>query len=171
MHIEKVYKENMPQVKLVGKRFTNNDRDENGTFAGYWQQSFKDKWFDILKQTNGALGVTDDYIGAMRMVGGDVAAGFEYWIGMFRATDAEVPNGFDSVEIPSGEIGVCWLCGNEKSGELYGLEASDLSMAAMKEQGWEYVDTGWFFERYNNTRFSEPDADGNVIIDICAYLI
>jgi predicted transcriptional regulator YdeE len=170
MEIKKVYKESIPHVKLIGRRLTNNDRDETGTFARHWQQSFREGWFDILKACKGLSGVSDDYLGAMRMTG-ESGDGFEYWIGMFRAPDAEVPVGFESVEIPAGEVGVCWLYGSDKTGELYSMEASDLSMAALKEQGWDYAETGWFFERYNCPRFTAPDEKGNVILDICAYLI
>lgn len=53
-----------------------------------------------------------------------------------------MPEGFDAVAILSGEVGVCWLYGNDKNGELYGTEASDMAMDAMAEKGW-------FFERYN----------------------
>jgi hypothetical protein len=44
-------------------------------------------------------------------------------------------------------------------------------MAAFTEQGWNYSEKGWFFERYNSPRFTVPDEKGNVILDICAYLI
>lgn len=169
MEIKKVYKESVPQVKLIGKRLTNNDRDERGTFARWWQQAFQEGWFDILSQCKGLPGMGDDYLGAMRMVG--ESRGFEYWIGMFRAPDAQVPADFESVEIPAGEIGVCWLYGSDETGELYSVEASDLSMKALKEQGWNYAETGWFFERYNCPRFTDRDESGNVILDICAYLI
>lgn len=169
MEIKNVYKEDMPQTKLVGKRYTNTDRDESGTFARYWQQGFDEGWFPALERCAAAPGVSDDPLGAMRMTGSG-ADDFEYWIGVFCAPDAEVPDGFDSIEIPAGEVGVCWLYGNDKSGELYSAEASDLSMAAFGEQGWEFDETGWFFERYNKPRFTEPDEKGNVILDICAYL-
>lgn len=170
MQIKNVYKESIPHVKLIGKRLTNYDRDGTGTFAHYWQQGFREGWFDILKECKGLPGVGDDYLGAMRMNGGS-GSGFEYWIGMFRAPDAQAPAGFESVEIPAGEVGVCWLYGSDKTGQLYGMEASDLSMAALKEQGWNYAETGWFFERYNCPRFTVPDEKGNVVLDICAYLI
>ena len=170
MNVEKVYKMSMPPVKLVGMRFTDSDRGENGTFSQYWQQAFQDGWFAILEQCERAPGVRGDYIGAMRIIG-DGPDSFEYWIGMFLSPDAVVPETFDSVEIPAGEVGVCWLYGSDKNGELFSMEASDLSMAAIKDQGWEFSEKGWFFERYNNPRFTEPDAAGNVILDICAYLI
>ncbi|MEA5002225.1 MAG: GyrI-like domain-containing protein [Christensenella sp.] len=169
MEIVKVYKESMPHVKLIGKRYTNEDRDETGTFAGYWQQWFAEGWFDILNQCKGISGVSEDFLGAMRMTGAD--GSFEYWIGAFLAPDADVPEGFDAVEISAGEIGVCWLYGNEKSGELFGMDASNMSMAAISAEGWKFSDDGWFMERYNSPRFTTPDEKGNVILDICAYLV
>lgn len=169
MKIVNVYKESLPKVKLIGKRYTHEDRDESGTFATHWQQWFQEGWFDLLQQCEYMPEVGADYLGAMRMTSSP--DGFEYWIGMFLSPDAEVPAGFAAVEIPAGDVGVCWLYGNDKTGELYGMEASDLSMAALHEQGWKFSDQGWFFERYNNPRFTEPDESGNVILDICAYLI
>lgn len=168
MEIVNVYKESMPHVKLVGKRYTNQDRDETGTFAAYWQQCFSEGWLDMLKQCGRIPAVSDDCVGAMHVTGNGFD--FEYWIGAFLAPDAEVPSGFEAVEIPAGDVGVCWLYGNDKNGELYSMEASDLSMAALAEKGWSFLPDGWFFERYNCPRFTKPDEKGNVILDICAYL-
>lgn len=99
------------------------------------------------------------------------AGEFEYWIGMLLSPDAQVLDGFLSVDIPAGELGVCWVYGNDKNGELYGMEATELTMAAFAKKGWKYAEDGWFFERYNHPRFTEPDEKGNVILDICAYLV
>lgn len=169
MEIVKVYKESMPHVKLAGRRYTDRDRDESGTFARYWQECFREGWLETLKDCGAIPGVSGDLVGAMRMTGGD--GGFEYWIGALLAPDAEIPADFESADIPAGEVGVCWLCGNDKNGELYGMEASDMSMAAFSERNWEFFEKGWFFERYNCTRFTVPDERGNVILDICAYLM
>ncbi len=92
MEIVKVYKENMPHVKLVGKRYTNQDRDENGTFASYWQQSFREGWFETLKQCKNIPGVSEDYLGVMRFTG--AGHEFAYWIGAFFAPDTKIPGGF-----------------------------------------------------------------------------
>lgn len=168
MEIKKVYKEALPAVKLIGKRFTEDERDASGTFAGHWGQAFQEGWFDVIMRNKSATGVSDDYLGVMRTREGD---GMEYWIGMFRAPNAEVPAGFSAADIPGGDVGVCWLYGNEKNGELHGMEASNLSMTALKEAGFVDDDAGWFLERYNCPRFTTPDAQGNVILDICAYLM
>ncbi len=169
MEIKKVYRESIPKVKLIGKRYTNADRDSAGTFASYWQQAFQEGWFETLQQCAGIPNISEDYIGAMRMTGGD--GGFEYWIGVLLDPAARVPEGFQAIEIEAGDLGVCWLYGDEKSGELYSMEATDMSMAALSEKGWRFSDKGWFLERYNNPRFTEPDGKGYVILDICAYLI
>lgn len=168
MELKKVYKETLPAVKLVGKRFTREGMSEGETFAGQWQQAHRDGWFDTLKGCKGIAGVSESRLGAMRLVG--TSGGFEYWIGAFMAPDTQVPDGFESADIPAGEVGVCWLCGSDKNGELYGQQASDLCMAALTEKGWRFSETNWFFERYNCPRFTQPDQDGNVILDICAYL-
>lgn len=170
MEVKKVYKEDLPKVKLIGKRYTNADRDASGTFGGHWQQCFREGWFDMLHACcTGLSAVSEDSMGAMRMTGeGDDS--FEYWIGAFYAPDSPVPEGFEATEIAAGTLGVCWLYGNEKSGELYSMEASNLSMGAIREKGWRYSEQGWFFERYNCPRFTAPDENGNVILDICAYL-
>lgn len=168
MDVVKVYQESLPEVKLVGKRYTDKDRDENGAFAKYWQQWFEEGWFDMLKEGAGIPGVSDDYIGAMRMTG---AEGFEYWIGIFLAPTAQLPGGFEAVSIPAGDIGVCWLYGNEKNGELFSQAAGDMCMRAIKMSGMSFSEQGWFFERYICPRFTTPDKHGNVVLDICAYLL
>ena len=170
MEIKKVYKETLPTVKLIGKKFTNSDRDQTGTFASYWQEAFKDNWFETLSQCSGVPDVGNDYIGAMRTTSNN-EDDFEYWIGMLCSPEADVPDTFESVEIPSGELGICWLYGNDKTGELYSMEAFEISMTALKNQGWRFNESGWFFERYNSPRFTESDANGNVILDICTYLV
>ena len=169
MKIVKVYRESIPGVKLIGKRYTDSDRDASGTFSLYWQQWFQQGWFDDLKQCAGVPDLSGDYIGAIRMTGAN--GGFEYWIGALCAPGAEVPDGFEAETIAACDLGVCWLYGDDKAGELYSMEASDMAMAALKEQGWGFSEKGWFFERYNHPRFTVPDEAGNVILDIFACLV
>ena len=91
MEIVKVYKQSLPRVKLVGKCYTNKDRDESGTFARYWQQCFSEGWLDKLKFSDAIPDVSEDLVGAMRMNGED--GDFEYWIGAFLTPSATVPEG------------------------------------------------------------------------------
>ncbi len=168
MKVIKVYKEEYPALKLIGKRYTDQDRDPSGSFASYWELHFRENWNDVLTQIKHVDGISEDLVGAMRI---NESGTFEYWIGALFAPDAQVPDIFQSAHIPAGPLGVCWLYGNDKNGELYSTEASDLAMSALKQQGWNFSDKGWFFERYNCPRFTTPDEEGNVILDVCAYLI
>lgn len=157
--ILKTFLEACPDVKLVGKRYTDADRDQYGSFGEKWGQWFQNGWFSVVENSGKAQ--DDSYVGAMRIT----ENGFEYWIGMLM-TQAAVPEGYASVDIPAGDLAVCYLYGREDTGELYGMH--DACMAVWKEKGWK--PSSWFMERYNCPRFTTPDEKGNVILDYCAYL-
>ncbi len=95
---------------------------------------------------------------------------FEYWIGMFFPENTKVPAGYMYTDINSGDVGTCWIYGNEDNGEIYGQEAHDMCMAKIKEEGWQVSKDSCFFERYNCPRFTTPDDKGKVILDYCTYL-
>lgn len=103
----------------------------------------------------------DSYIGAMRVVNGV----FEYWIGMFLAADSPVPDGYEYVDIAPLDYAVFWLYGDEKNGELYGIENHNMCLEEICRQGWKMTEDCWCFERYNCPRFTTPDEKGNVILD------
>ncbi len=160
----KVYKEQMPSVRLIGKRYTESDRVD-GSFGSKWGEWFGNDWFGKLEN----LGVTgensDSYIGFMSC-SNDV---FEYWIGMFFPTGTEPPEGYSFMDIPAGDIATCWLYGNEENGELYGMTPYNMCVDKIVEQGWEILED-YSFERYNCPRFTTPDEKENVILDYCFYL-
>lgn len=165
MEIVKLYKEALPPVRLIGNRYTNEHRDANGCFGRHWQRWFEEKRFDALAPCKAIPGVSEDYVGAMRFVDG----AFEYWIGAIFASDSLVPDGFESIDVPAGELAVCWLYGDTAAGQLFSPEAVERCTTAMANEGWRIAQEGWFLERYNCPRFTAPDERGNVILDICAY--
>jgi predicted transcriptional regulator YdeE len=103
---------------------------------------------------------------------------FQYWIGMMLPEYAKVPDGFSYIDIPEGDVGVCWIYGNETNGEIYGQTAHELCVKKLKENDMENIrdDFGkgvkwnWFFERYNSPRFTNKDEKGNVILDYGIYI-
>ena len=170
MEIRKVYREHMPHVKLIGKRYTNSDRDEGGTFARYWQQWFEKGWFDCLEHCKAAPDVSGDYLGVMRMSDGD---NFEYWIGMFLPANTAAPDGYDFIDLAEGDIGVCWIKGKQEDGSIFNMH--DACLKKLEENGmgdYRKDETGrcLFFERYTSPRFTEKDDSGNVILDYGVYL-
>lgn len=160
--ILKTFLETYPHVKLVGKRYTDKDRDGNGSFGEKWGQWFQNDWFSPLKGS--FEGISNNYVGAMRCA----ETGFEYWIGILLAPDDPVPQGYEFVDIPAGTLAVCYLYGRDGSADLFGMEAHEACLSVWQERGW--TPNGWFLERYNCPRYTQPDEKGNVILDYCAYI-
>lgn len=165
VEIVKVYRESFPALRLIGKRYTDNDRDANGSFVHKWGEWFQNGYFKTLEKLDGLPENEGAYLGCMRC-----EDEFEYWIGMFFPEGTPVPDGYMYVDIPKGDIGTCWIYGREDNGELYGEEPHDMCMTKIADAGWELAQNPWYFERYNCPRFTSPDEKGNVILDYCVYL-
>lgn len=162
--IKKIYTQSLPAMKLVGKCY-HEDEKQNGTFAAKWAEWFAKDWFSPLLLPEAAGEPFEDcnaYIGLCRCKEGEP---FAYWIGVFMPLDAPVPDGYESVEFKACEIAVCWIYGKEP--EIY----STCCLDALKQQGYEWTadrdGIRWCFERYVCPRFTQPDRDGNVILDMC----
>lgn len=165
VEIIKVYRESLPTLRLIGKRYTNIDRGADGGFGGKWGEWFTNGYFTTLEAFGSLPANEGAYVGCMRCM-----EEFEYWIGMFFPEGTTVPDDFSYVDILKGDIGTCWIYGNENNGELYGMDPHNLCMAKITEEGWQLAEDSWFFERYQCPRFTSPDEKGNVILDYCAYL-
>lgn len=165
VEIIKVYKESFPALRLIGKRYTDEDRDPNGSFSSKWCEWFEKGYFKTLEELGSLSENGDAFVGCMRC-----KDEFEYWIGMFFLENTHVPNGYTYVDIPAGEVGTCWIHGREDNGEIFGQEPHDMCISKIAEEGWHYSDDTWFFERYNCPRYTTTDEDGKVILDYCIYL-
>ena len=98
---------------------------------------------------------------------------FEYWIGMFLPAGTAVPEGYESVDLEAGDVGVCWSRGRADDGSLYGMHGACERALGEKGMGdFRKAEDGraYFFERYNHPRFDERDEQGNVILDYGIYL-
>ena len=165
--IKRVYRQSMPAVKLVGRRYTENDK-ANGTFADKWNEWFQNDLFAPLKLPDTGAEPFEDcdaYIGLCRCKEGEP---FQYWIGVFMPPDAVVPEGYDSVLLDAGDIAVFWIYGKEP--DVY----AHCCLSRLKEEGYEWaMDSNsimWCFERYCCPRFTAPDGEGNIILDMCFYV-
>ena len=175
--IVRCYRQNMTAHRLIGIKYGDDDRVD-GSFGDRWRDWFEHERFDSLetavadglKKLGESYDDNNAYLGFMR-VGPDLP--FEYWIGLFVAPNTPVPEGFDSLDCPAGEMGVCWIHGKESAG-LYGMhdacvhKAEENSFVIRRDfgSGEEYR----FFERYACPRFTETDGDGNVILDYAFYI-
>ena len=175
MEITKVYSQEIPATRFIGKKYGESDR-VNGNFGSKWGEAFGSGLFDTVENAAGGaekLGeLFEDagaYIGLMRCKGDEP---FEYWIGMFTPADTAVPEGFGYVDFPLSKLGIGWVYGSEATGEVYCHE-EDVAKK-LGEAGMEIIndETGacWCFERYTCPRFTTPDDKGNIILDICFFI-
>ena len=160
-----VYKQTLPRVRFVGKCYTDSDR-ENGVFANKWREWWQSGWFDLL-DAGGDEPFADAGapIGLCRSKDGEE---FEYWIGRFLPEDSKVPEGFRYIDFDASEIAVCLVKGKEP--DIYFVCCMD----KLKENGftWKADENGvrWCFERYACPRYTDPGADGSVILDQCFFV-
>ena len=159
----RTYRQELPAMRFIGKKY-------GGSEVGHseqWAKWFERGWFEPLERVykESPAGVEDDdaYLGLIRCSPGSP---FEYWIGMFFSVDAEVPVGYQSVEFAPFELGVAWLHGPES--ELYSQE--EKAMEALARQGIrpsaDSQGAFWFVERYACPRFTQPDDNGDVTLDM-----
>ena len=175
--ITKVYAERLPDVRLIGKRYTTKDMNGNGSFAHLWREWFENGWFEKLEKLPMPEGIDNGYIGLMGC--SENTDDYEYWIGMFVEKGSDVPEGFEHVDIPEGIVGVCWIKGREDNGEIFGEAVHNMCVHKLRDNGFvrireDFKGQGkvwnWFFERYNCPRFTEKDADGEVVLDYGIYI-
>lgn len=166
-----VYRQTIPAMRFIGKKYTDDERIK-GSFSAKWDEWFKNDWFTTIEKcinvkTKEVYPDGDAYIGLMRWKKGEP---FEYWIGIFMPESTQVPEEFNYIDFPKSELGVCWVCG--KNGDVYCKE--DKCAERLGEEGYKIIpdENGayWFFERYCCPRFTTPDEQGNIVLDICHYI-
>ena len=157
--IIKVQKKHMPSVRFIGKPYSHED-GING-YGHRWGEWFQHGWFDQLETLGKVEGIEDGYIGFIHCS--------NYWIGMFVPLGTEVPDGFSHFDIPAGDVGVCWIHGNSDDGSIYNMHTQ--CRDALRENGMSnFKEDAAFFERYVCPRFTDPDENGDVILDYAVYL-
>lgn len=163
--ITKVFKEEVPAMRFIGKRYHD---------YGGWGEWFANGWFDTIENSMGGtdqiLAVWENggaYVGLERRKNGEL---LEYWIGMFTPGNTEVPEGFEQIDLPKSNLGTCWIYGKEE--EVHGAVGN--CWEAVRNAGMEIAvdDDGavMSFENCLCPRFTTPDEKGNVILDYCYFV-
>ena len=168
--LKKVYALEMPKVRFIGRKYGEGDQAECGGYGNKWNEWFSGGLFTPLENmyAENKAGFKDDdaYIGLMRHKPGEP---FEYWIGMFFSADTETPEGYEAVDFEPSRVGVAWLRGPES--EVYSQEG--LALSGLHEAGYDPVPDAqgacWFMELYACPRFTVPDEEGCIVLDICVF--
>ncbi|MDR0397354.1 MAG: hypothetical protein LBH66_08645 [Oscillospiraceae bacterium] len=160
MKITNTQRVSYPSCRFIGRKYGDPDRTPSGSFGRLWGEWFQKGLFEPLEKLNALPESGDAYIGLMID-----SAPFEYWIGMFFPAETAAPDGYSYIDLPAKDYGVCWLYGKDETGELYGMDAHERSIASIRERGMAIKPNGCAFELYNCPRFTTPDEHGNVILD------
>lgn len=166
--IIRIDRQPMPAARFIGKKYTEADK-KHGYFLEQWQQWITEGWFRPLYGfwAHWQFEGSDVPCGLYRLKEGEP---MQYWIGRFLPPEHEVPEGYASVDLPAGTLGVCWV--RDKGLGIYGQQAACL--AALDEAGASLVADAqgafWFFERYEYPRSRNADEKGRLTLDYCFYI-
>jgi predicted transcriptional regulator YdeE len=170
-------KEHFPALRFIGKRYTDADRDEYGSFGWKWGEWSRDSLFKALMANDPPSDKVEDGALGLMTCKSPGNTDFTYWIGLLFPARTDVPEGFQFIDLPESDVGVTWIRGKDETGEIFGEEPHNASYHKLAENGMGRLNENAggeniivFFERYNDTRFMTKDADGNVILDYGFYI-
>jgi len=168
--VVKAYRQSVPATRFIGIKYGDEDR-VNGGFGEQWGEWFKNERFKFLEENCPKADFEDSEacIGLMRWKGEkgeEDYEPFQYWVGMFFAEEAEVPEGYDYVDFPASDLGVGWLYG--KGSYIFAKEY--LAFSACEKQGIKSIpdaqDACWFFERNASDTPPRPKKKDKFVLDI-----
>ena len=159
VEIIKTSKETVPPLRFIGKKYGDADRVD-GLFGAKWGEWFENGWFDQLEALKPMVG-WGHYIGLM----GHEDGVFKYWIGMFLPADTIPPEGFEYMDYPACNLGVCRIKGSEDA--IYGNEP--MCCDKLQQEGFEMLDREFIcFERELDCD-DRTLAEGEMLLDICFF--
>ena len=154
--------------KVIGRAI--DTKLMSNDIAMAWGKFFADGSFhslvELCKNKENLTDLPDGVAGVMYdfKEGGSI----RYLIGIIFSAAAEVPDGFDSFELPAGIIAESQITGEEY--EIYS-QGHELTVSAVKNNGYT-VDWKNFYqcEVYTNERFSNPKKYGETIVTLDYYI-
>ncbi|MBN1624204.1 MAG: GyrI-like domain-containing protein [Clostridia bacterium] len=152
----KVYFEDLPELKVIGKTIGVDWQKigEYNPIPAFWEKCFKEDVFKKLEELDSWIH-DPSYVGYMTMN--------SYTCGMLMKSDCAVPNGFTFDVIKPTKVVIGWIKGEEK--DVF-MNAHNLTDTVMKKEGFVYnKESGWSMELYNCPRFTNKDKKGNIILD------
>lgn len=164
----KTYKTVIPACRFIGRSYGEEEK-KNGTFGWLWNMWFAAGLFAPVEAAAAEAA-------GERIEDGDAHCGmcvnaadgtYRYWIGMITPADTEVPEGYDSFPLPACDAVVNWVRGREP--DVY-FHCCLKEMEALGYH-WDSNPSGerLMAERYVRPRFTEPDENGNLILDLVYF--
>lgn len=151
----------LPAMRVVGKSISQLLNMQENPIPAFWSACFADGTFKILESLSGHS-IDDAYVGLMCDYNSQDGK-FTYFCGMLMDQDCPVPEGFSFKDFPASMAAVGWVQGPEK--ENYGT-AHELTQRELEQHGFRADESAaWCLELYNCPRFTQPQPNGEVILD------
>lgn len=162
--IVKVFKEDIPPLRFIGKKYDN---------FGHWDEWWQNGWFDLLEN---AMGGTEKILSVWENGGGYIGVErraeekpFAYYIGMLTPENTPVPDGFVHLDFQGVSLGTCWLYGEENE-----VQDTSACRQTLEENGMTiWKDESGAVRSFENClcpRYTTPDENGKVILDYCYFI-
>ena len=167
----KTYKAELTDCRFIGRSYGEESK-KNDTFGWLWDEWFAADLFAPIEKAalravrNGGAMIEDgDAYCGMFIIAADGTC--QYWIGMIVPTETEIQEGYDSFSLSACDAVVNWVCGKEPDVYFHSC------IEKMEEYGyyWDASPSGerLMTERYVCPRFTEPDENGNLILDLVYF--
>lgn len=149
----------LPRMYVVGRAIRVKMDMEENPIPALWDRCFAEGTFETLEALED-YHLDKDYVGWL----GDWSEdSFVYICGMLMKPEVPVPEGFDWRELAPAKAGVGWIKGRVPEVLFH---AHDLTLEALLEAGYEPDHgAGWSMELYNCPRYTNPDENGELILD------
>jgi predicted transcriptional regulator YdeE len=153
----------LPKLCVIGKEIRvkmSEVMGPNNPLPAFWEKCMSENVFETLEKTLNENIYDHAYVGFMTMLNEDE---FMYVCGMLMKPDTKTPEGFVKYDIDSFTAGIGWIQGKEP--DIYKAEHT-LVEEAVKTAGYKYdAPKGWAMELYNCPRYTNPDENGDKILD------
>ena len=167
----KTYKAELTDCRFIGRSYGEESK-KNDTFGWLRNEWFANDLFAPIEKAalsavrNGGTLIEDgDAYCGMCVIAADGT--FQYWIEMIVPKEAEVPEGYGSFSLPACNAVVNWVYGKEPDVYFHSC------IENMEAHGyhWDFSPSGerLMTERYVCPRFTEPDENGNLILDLVYF--
>lgn len=174
--LTKCYRQPMPAVRFIGRCYHDEDRGADGGYGAQWDAAWSRGDFDQITQAAGGAEKQralcedgDATFALMRFSLPERGEKAEYWVGMLAPVGTPAPEGMGYVDLPATDMGVTWIRGDESSLFCHEDECTKLcAQNGLTLKAEDEQNNSWYcFERYVCPRFTTPDAQGKVTLDIC----
>ena len=154
----------LPDILIVGKEIRHSMEalmKGDNPIPAFWDLCFSEGIFAELEDQSGNIH-DPAYVGVM--VDWDRGDGdFSYIVGMLMKTGADVPDGFICREVNATKVAIGWIKGADVADVC--SKAHEYTEKALKAEGFTCKKITWCMELYNCPRFTEPDENGDIILD------